>query len=598
MAVAQPDRWQQKAIYTMEVDLDVKTHKFTGKQKLEYTNNSPDELKKVFYHLYFNAFQPNSEMDIRSRTIEDPDRRVGSRIFYLKENEIGIQKVKSLKMNGKDVKFEHAETILEVTLNESIKPKTTAIFEMEFEGQVPLQIRRSGRDNAEGIAYSMAQWYPKMAEYDYQGWHANPYIGREFYGVWGDFDVKITLDASYVVASTGYLQNPKEVGHGYYGKEKGKPNKDGKLTWHFKAPNVHDFTWAADPDYKHVIAQVPDGPEVHFFYQENQQTATWEKLPEYTVKAIQLMSKYFGKYPYNVYNVVQGGDGGMEYAMLTLITGHRNIESLVGVMTHELAHSWFQMVLGTNESLYAWMDEGFTEYATNKVTSELFGQQGDPQLESYPTYFNLAKSGKEEPLTTHADHFKSNYAYSMAAYGKGAVFLHQLSYIIGQENLDKTMLAYFDTWKFKHPNCLDFIRIAEKISGLELDWYIEYFVFTTKQIDYGIRNVISVDNNTYITFEKIGDMIMPLDFRVEFVDGAMQDYYIPLALLRGEKPQENKDIKREILPDWRWVIPTYTVSLPYSGAKIRRIIIDPTSRMADIDPSNNVFDASTFIIPK
>jgi hypothetical protein len=142
---------------------------------------------------------------------------------------------------------------------------------------------------------------------------------------------------------------------------------------------------------------------------------------------------------------------------------------------------------------------------------------------------------------------------------------------------------------------LDFIRVAEKVSGLELDWYMEYFVFTTKQIDYGIRSAISVDNNTYVTFERIGDMIMPLDFRVEFTDGTMEDYYAPLALLRGEKPQENKDIRRGVLPDWRWVIPTYTVALPYSGAKIKRIIIDPSNRMADIEPSNNVFDFSALL---
>lgn len=592
---AQPDRWQQKAVYTMDVALDVKTHRLTGKQKLEYTNNSPDELQRVFYHLYFNAFQPNSAMDIRSRTIADPDPRVKNRIFYLKEHEIGFQKVKWLKMNGKEVKFDHNETILEVTLTDPIKPKTTVVFEMEFEAQVPLQIRRCGRDNAEGIAYSMSQWYPKMCEYDYQGWHANPYIGREFYGVWGDFDVKITLDARYVVASTGYLQNPKDVGHGYNGTQKSKPDKNGNLTWHFKAPNVHDFTWAADPDYKHVIAQVSNGPEVHFFYQENNQTTHWQKLPEYTVKAIELMSKYFGKYPYNVYNVVQGGDGGMEYAMLTLITGHRSLESLVGVTCHELAHSWFQMVLGSNESLHAWMDEGFTEYATNKIVGELFNQKGDPQLDSYPTYFNLAKSGKEEPLSTHADHFKTNFAYSAAAYGKGAVFLHQLSYVIGQENLEKTMLAYFDAWKFKHPNPNDFIRIAEKVSGLELDWYIEYFVYTTKQIDYGIKTVIGIENETFVTIERIGDMIMPIDLVVELEDGSREEYYMPLDIMRGNKPQENKTLTRVVLDDWKWVVPTYTVKVPYPVTKVKQIIVDPSKRMADVNAENNVFEKNAFV---
>ncbi len=173
--------------------MDVQTNQFTGKQELKYTNNSPDTLNRVFYHLYFNAFQPGSMMDVRSRTIADPDRRVAARISKLKQEEMGYLHAKNLKMNGKAVQFTEVETILEVDLTEPILPNSSVTFEMEFEGQVPVQIRRSGRDNEEGVRYSMAQWYPKMANYDEQGWHANPYIGREFYGIWGDYDVKITL---------------------------------------------------------------------------------------------------------------------------------------------------------------------------------------------------------------------------------------------------------------------------------------------------------------------------------------------------------------------------------------------------------------------
>ena len=199
----------------MEIDMDVETNRFKGIQRLVYTNNSPDELNQVFYHLYFNAFQPGSMMDVRSRTIADPDGRVKDRIFKLSQDEIGYQKIKSLTMNGKDVTFSNEGTVLEVQLPPPIQPGEVATFDMTFEGQVPVQIRRSGRDNAEGVRYSMAQWYPKMAEYDYQGWHADEYIGREFYGVWGEFDVKISIDKDYIVGGTGYLQNPLEIGHGY-----------------------------------------------------------------------------------------------------------------------------------------------------------------------------------------------------------------------------------------------------------------------------------------------------------------------------------------------------------------------------------------------
>ncbi|HLT73716.1 MAG TPA: hypothetical protein VKZ68_01480, partial [Ohtaekwangia sp.] len=211
---AQDYRWQQRVEYIMDVHLDVKTHKLTGNQKLTYFNNSKDTLRKVYYHLYFNAFQPGSMMDVRSRTIADPDRRVRDRISKLQPDEIGYQKIDQLKQDGKEVSFHVEGTVLEVTLAKPILPNTKTVFDMKFNGQVPVQIRRSGRDNSEGIAYSMTQWFPKIAEYDHQGWHAYQYVAREFHSVWGDYDVKITLDPTYIVAGTGKLQNPEKVGYG------------------------------------------------------------------------------------------------------------------------------------------------------------------------------------------------------------------------------------------------------------------------------------------------------------------------------------------------------------------------------------------------
>ena len=207
-------------------------------------------------------------MDVRSRTIEDPDRRVKDRISKLKPNEIGFIKVNSLKQNGVAVKYHVAGTILEVELNSPLQPGEKVVFNMDFDGQVPVQIRRSGRNNAEGVALSMTQWYPKLAEYDFEGWHADPYIGREFHGVWGDFDVTINIDKSYVLGGTGYLQNPNEIGHGYENSTLKLPKGD-KLSWHFIAPKVHDFTWAADPEYIHDVYPMENGPTLHFLYKDN-----------------------------------------------------------------------------------------------------------------------------------------------------------------------------------------------------------------------------------------------------------------------------------------------------------------------------------------
>jgi len=295
--------WQQEADYKMDIDFDVETNRFDGKQVLVYSNNSPDTLERVFYHLYFNAFQPNSMMDKRSRTIEDPDSRVLDRIFHYVETEIGYQEIESLTQNGTPVDFTVKGTIMEVHLDEPISPGSKTIFEMTFHAQVPLQTRRSGRDNSEGIRYSMSQWYPKIAEYDHRGWHPNPYIAREFHGVFGHFDITIHIDREYVVAATGYLQNPKQVGFGYESADDQiqKPAAD-KLSWHFTSGYQHDFMWAADTDYIHVTAQVPNGPLLRFFYQadplaenadeeqQDQLLANWEKLPEFTVKAFEYMN--------------------------------------------------------------------------------------------------------------------------------------------------------------------------------------------------------------------------------------------------------------------------------------------------------------------
>lgn len=595
-AIAQPERWQQRAEYEMDIDVNAKKHQFTGTQKLKYYNNSPDDLTKVFYHLYFNAFQPNSMMDVRSRTISDPDPRVRDRISKLNEEEIGYHKINSLTMNGQACDFEVVGTILEVKLPKALKGNSSAVFEMKFESQVPLQIRRSGRDNKEGIEFSMAQWYPKMCEYDYQGWHANPYIGREFHGIWGDFDVTITMDAEYMIAATGVLQNANEIGYGYEaaGEKPAKPKR--KTTWHFKGENIHDFVWAADPDYKHITAQVPDGPLVHFFYQPNEKTSeNWEKLPEYTVKLFQSASEKYGKYPYPVYSVIQGGDGGMEYPMATLITGERRFNSLVGVTVHEVMHSWYQMILGTNEALYYWMDEGFTSYASSVIMSELFSPNPDGiHAGSYNGYKYIAESGIEEPLTTHADHFKTNTAYGMAAYSKGAVFLHQLEYIVGKPVFDKALLEYYNVWKFKHPNSNDFIRIFEKESGLELDWYKEYFVYTTKTIDYGIESVESDPETGFVnvTLKRVGDMPMPVDVTVEYTDDSKVIYYIPLEIMRGNKVVEN-DATRLDLKDWGWVYPDYTFTIEKNLNAIKGITIDESGRMADLNKDNNTWIGNT-----
>ncbi|HEX2535706.1 MAG TPA: M1 family metallopeptidase [Chitinophagaceae bacterium] len=620
---AQPDRWQQRVRYTMNIDMDVEKNQYAGKQRLEYWNNSPDTLKRVFYHLYFNAFQPNSMMDVRSQrqgtvvlrqdrngnSIVDWDPRVKDRIAQLKPEETGYQKIRSLKMDGRAQTFNYHETILEVVLDRPILPKSKVTFDMEWDAQVPLQVRRSGRDNPQtGVRYTMTQWYPKLAEYDYEGWHPTPYVGREFYGVWGDYDVTIHIDKRYIIGGTGYLQNAAQVGYGYEPKGTAVSRPAGnRLTWKFTAPNVHDFAWAADPDYKHITRSVSGGPVIHVLYRnpdnDPQDEAAWNRIADAAVMVYPFIKKNFGEYPYKQYSFIHGGDGGMEYPMSTML-----VSSSLGTAFHEWMHTWYQMLMGTNESLYAWMDEGFTEYATNLVeehyrqqtlkgsTDEAGKRRSDSaalaarplyHAPNYQGYLTLAKSGKEEPMTIHADHFNTNYAYSNAAYSKGAVFLEQLGYITGAPARDRILQTYYRQWRFKHPNVNDFLRIAEQESGLVLDWYRMYFVNTTRTIDYGIDSLWEGNAGTNIRLRNLGQMPMPLDVKVTFKDGTSEWHYIPMYLMFGAKPAEEGQQPRQVYESWKWTHPTFEITSKKRLTDIVSVEIDPSYRMADVERKNN-----------
>ncbi len=583
--------WQQRVDYEMSVDMDVNTFLYSGKQKLFYTNNSPDTIQKVFYHLFFNAFQKGSEMAVRIKTGKDKNYRFKIDIDSLLPNEEGFLNVFNLKQNGKKIKSEVSGTILEVSLDSPMPPKTSTLLTLEFTGQVPVMVRRAGRNSKDGIALSMAQWFPKIAEYDYDGWNAEPYLGREFHGVWGDYDVKISIDKDYVVAASGYIQNPDEVGHGYSASPKKK--KKEKITWHFIAPKVHDFTWAADPNFIHDIYPGPNNVDLHFFYKDKESNLpNWKNIQPITAELMVFFNKTIGRYPYKQYSVVQGGDGGMEYAMLTLIGRERSFESLVGVTSHELAHSWFQHALATNEMKHEWMDEGFTSYISDLAENEVLQKNLIfPHAGSYRGYFRLALSGFEQPQSTNANRYDYNMAYESTAYSKGSVFLGQLGYIIGPKNLAKTIKDYYQEFKFTHPQPNDFRRVAERISGIQLKWYLTDWTQTTNTIDYAVKEVAATGGKTKVSLERIGSMPMPLDILVSFSNGEKKVFYVPLALMRGEK-QNPYSFHWEVLNDWPWAFPDYSFVIDKSIDEIESIIIDPSFYMADIDRENNIYEAS------
>lgn len=590
--LAQPEAyWQQEVKYTMDIDFDVENHQFTGKQELLYINNSPDTIRQLFYHLYFNAFQPGSMMDNRAKNIPDVDKRIGDRIGKLNQDQIGYHRVKLFQQGGENLEYAITETLLQANLAQPLAPGDSTTINLEFESQVPIQIRRSGRNNAEGVDYTMTQWYPKLAEYDEDGWHPEPYIAREYYGVFGTFDVNITIDDRYKLGGTGVLTNA-EGKWAEKGEENGIksydliPNKTGKHTWKFHAENVHDFAWGADKNFIRTSTEGPNGMELNFFYLPGKWQENWEKLPTYTAGFFKLMNEHFGTYAYPQFSVIQGGDGGMEYPMCTMLKGTGKMKGLIGVMVHESAHNWYYGMLASNEFQYPWMDEGFTSYAEEEVLNILLERnEENAHKGAYRAHAYYSKLADREVLATPADYFAKNRHYGISAYSRGQVFLAQLRYIIGDEAFNRTMKVYFDTWKFKHPDPWDFLKVAEDESGIQLDWYLNYWMNTTKSVDYAIVDLEKDKPGSILTLQMEGDMPMPVEVHVELKDGSTRSYQIPLVSMFGHKEDKNLILAKA----WPWTNKNYSLYIDIKPKKIKQITIDKGEWTSDVNRKNNVW---------
>ena len=589
--------YQQSAKYKMDIDVDAENFTYQGKQTLTYTNNSPDELKVVYFHLYWNAFKAGSMMDQRvGGQGKNGDSRLQkdgiSRLASIPKTEEGAQNIHWIKQNGKDLKFEIQETIMKVELATPIKPNSSTTFTMDWDAVIPMQIRRSGRNNREGIDMTVTQWYPKIAEYDYDGWATFDYVGREFHAPFSDFEVNIKIDKNYVIGAGGILENPLEV-KGYDEKATIKTDDKNKATWKWSAKNMLDFAWAADKDYTVENFTVLDGPKVYYVYQKSDKTKLWSDSKPYITQFFQLMNATFGRYTYPTYSFIQGGDGGMEYGMCTMMLGEANsLEGLLGLMVHEGGHSWNQQIMAYNESMRPWMDEGFTSYYENLVMHQILPPKvatANPFVGTLNAYRNFVKRGIEEPAVWFGDHHDNGGAYSFASYVKGELFLVQLGYIMGEQNLSVTMKEFYNTWKLKHPTDRDLMHIAQKVSGMDLKWFQNYWINTTKTIDYGIKEVKYDANSTTVTLVNNGNIPMPIDFSILTKDKKVINYQIPLNMTHVWK---KKDIYGDFttLNYWPWTQKEYTFTIPYNKSQISTLGIDFSQRLADVNMADNMVE--------
>lgn len=638
-AFAQPsDYWQQHVSYQIEATLLDSNHSLEGKLQVVYTNNSPDTLREVYFHLYNNAFRPGSMMHKRAKELNDvglftkfenmkPEDYGGYTIQSVSRGETSNERTEQWELAHKEYpnskisprEFEITETlqyqingtVMKVQLNRPLPPSKDIAINVDFLEQIPRQTRRNGWMNYDSIKYSMAQCYPKVCEYDREGWHNQEYISREFFGVWGEFDVKLTVPAKYCVGATGQVQNPDEVKWGYEKIAKGEKKgiaypkdytRDGNITWHFKASNVHDFAWVAH-EYIHEWDTWSDTVTVHCLYKATEEKS-WKEAMKNTFAMLGHHSSKVGWYQYRNFYNTHGGDGGMEYPQLVM-DGSPN----AGLIMHEGGHQWFYGMLGNNETRYAFLDEGFTEFIEMTGMEWLYGRHNErspyrdtswltkmfiPEYDArrnyYSSYLDLATSGYEEPLYIPHDWARENVNAGQV-YMKTLTGLAQLEYVMGDSVFWAGMKEYFRRWHFKHPSLNDFMRTMEDVSGTKLDWYFDQWFHTTRTIDYSAWDLSSDEqpDGTYKTTVEIDNNdvgVMPIDLTLHYDDGTTGKATIPLAMNQGtgyKKP----DAGRLFFEPWDWVSKSYEGSI-VTPKEVVSYEIDSSYRLMDLNRGDNL----------
>ncbi len=611
-----PGYWQQDVHYTIQADINEQTNVIDAKQKLVYYNNSPNDLRVVYFHLYQNAFTKNSYLSDLHESNGEPVNDLG------KYQAAGLGTVvENLKVNGKKVKTELDNTILKVYLNEPIASGASATFEMSFVtffDSKGFRRRMAEYKNWGWTHFNGVHWYPRICVYDMKkGWDLDQHLNKELYGDYGRFDVDLTFANNYVVEATGQLMNPQEVFPGDLRERldiknfKDKPwgSKPSTITpydstkrkaWRYTAVNVHDFAFTADPAYRLGEAEW-NGVKCIAIVDESH-CSGWQETPEYMTRIIKTFSEDFGMYEYPKIVAADARDG-MEYPMITL-DGGRNPDNH-GLLIHEIAHNWFYGMIGNNETYRAALDEGFTQFLTSWGQEKIDGTYitATPPTNKYllkhkkpiPArersvfyrYVNDVVRAEDAHLNTHSNDFDGAIGHGNGyalVYYKTATMLYNLQYVLGEEKFLNAMKQYVAQWKFCHPYFDDFRKSISQYADQDLDWFFDQFLETTKTLDYGITKIVkSKTSDRYtIRLRRKGEMQMPLDVRVVAKNGTVHDYYIP------NQPY-SKETNATHLPKWYgWGIlnRNYSFVATVPGG-IRSVEIDPTHRLPDMNPLDN-----------
>ena len=518
------------------------------------------------------------------------------------------------------------DTILEVPLDEPVLPGEVARLELDFETHVG---RASYRMKENHGQYVITQWYPRICVYDeHGGWHVDQHLGHEFYGEFGTYDVQITLPAEYVVGATGVLVNRPEVlpdslmaeldirnfTSGSHPKTQAPGQRHAEKrtkTWIFHAENVHDFAWTADPTFRIGVAHWQH-VTVYALARERK-AAKWQDAAQVGAEVIAFYSKHIGRYPYPTMTIADV-DEGMEYPMIVMCGGES--PSYRYLFYHEIGHNWFYGVVANNETRNPHMDEGFTQLLHTMAMDSLipdfgnrdayrwkgwyarrfFPKQNDRLYRQF-LYLQHAKIGYEQKVDTHSDKTLERAMYRLVAYNKPTTVLYALQYTLGRRVFQRVLQTYFHDWKFRHPYPRDFQRVAEKVSGWDLDWFFDQWWETTWTCDYGIRRVRnrpapSGGTDVAITLERKGLAVMPLDLRLTLADGSVRRVIVPIN--RFHKPAKGALVTAP-WDGWFRLDPAKTVRL-HLPSPVRKVELDPSLRLPDTNRLDNVWPRHPFPI--
>lgn len=587
-----PDYWQQRADYTISVALDPSVHRIEGSVTITYTNNSPHVLPFVWVHLDQNAFAEKSQ----SAQLQAPNSRWRG---AFSDGGFNLSHVEIVQDGDRhDANYSIFGTLMRIDLPKTMPPNGSTIdIDIAYDYVIPQYgaDRTGWLDVEQGTIYEIAQWYPRMVVYDdVEGWNTLPYLGQgEFYLGYGDFNLALTVPHDFIVVATGELQNPGEVltqqqqerldearlsdatVHIIRPREVGsrtnRPSTEEHLTWRFQATNVRDVAWAASQAFIWDAASWDGVLAMSVYPKESIGTRTdpgWEASTQYVRHSLQFYSEQWTRYPFPVAINVAGPVGGMEYPMMAFCGYDRRDQRLFAVTDHEFGHTWFPMVVGSNERMHAWMDEGFNSFINHDSNYAFYGENAIRlgRLDSEYIAEQMQAPTADQPSFTRTDLIR-RAGHGFLSYRKPAKGLQILrEHVLGRERFDSALRAYIVRWAYKHPQPADFFRTIEDVTGTDLAWFWRGWFYGTGTLDHAIADISFADNLLQVTIENRGDLILPAKLAITYQDGTVLRRSIPVEV---------------------WAQSNVFPVVIENGFSVVSLELDPDAILPDIAPEND-----------